>query len=384
MISEMSFPTKILFGPGALGELPAQLARLAVQVPLVVTDAGVVQAGLYSRLQKLLAEAGIEHALFSEVRPNPTEADCLAGAEAYRRAQADSIVALGGGSPLDAAKLIRLLATHPPPLADYDDLIGGGERIGPDLPPMVAIPTTAGTGSEVSRSAVATLEKSGRKTVIFSPYLIPSAAICDPDLTLGLPPGPTAATGMDAFVHCVEAFCALGFHPLADAVALDGLSRAARSLTKAVEDGHDLGARSEMMVAALMGAVAFQKGLGACHSLAHALTPICGVHHGLANAIVIPHVMAFNRPAIPDRLARIAIAMGVSSSVPPETLASASVERVAQLTRSIGIPERLRDVGLQEDQIPEVASKAIQDGCHQGNPRRVTERDLEQICRAAF
>jgi 4-hydroxybutyrate dehydrogenase len=384
MISEMSFPTRIVFGPGALGRLPAELERLGVQVPLVVTDAGVVQAGLYAPLQKLLAEAGIEHALFAEVRPNPTEADCLAGAEAYRRAQADSIVALGGGSPIDAAKLIRLLATHPPPLSDYDDLVGGGDRIGPDLPPMVAIPTTAGTGSEVSRSAVATLEDTGRKTVIFSPYLIPSAAICDPELTLGLPPGPTAATGMDAFVHCVESYCALGFHPLADAVALDGLSRAARNLKKAVEDGRDLGARSEMMVAALMGAVAFQKGLGACHSLAHALTPICGVHHGLANAIVIPHVMAFNRPAIPDRLARIAIAMGAAPGADSETLASASVERVAQLGRAIGIPERLREVGLQEDQIPEVAAKAIQDGCHQGNPRKVVERDLEQICRAAF
>jgi 4-hydroxybutyrate dehydrogenase len=384
MVSEISFPTKILIGPGALAELPAQLSRLEVSVPLVVTDGGVVQAGLYIKLQKLLAQAGVEHALFADVQPNPTEEDCLAGLEAFRRAGADSIVALGGGSPLDAAKMIRLLATHPPPLSDYDDVAGGGDRIGPDLPPMVAIPTTAGTGSEVSRSAVATLKDTGRKTVIFSPFLIPNVALCDPDLTVGLPPGPTAATGMDAFVHCAEAYCATGFHPLADAIALDGLSRVARSLTRAVEDGRDLGARTEMMVAAIMGAVAFQKGLGACHSLAHALTPICGVHHGLANAIVIPHVMAFNRPAIPDRLARIAIAMGASPASSTEVLASASVERVAKLARSIGIPEHLREVGLQEEQIPEVAAKAFQDGCHLLNPRKVTQANLEAICRAAF
>ncbi|MHB1844368.1 MAG: iron-containing alcohol dehydrogenase [Deltaproteobacteria bacterium] len=384
MLCEMSFPTKIVLGPGALAELPARLSALGAKAPLVVTDPGVVAAGLYAKLQETLARGGIPHALFSEVHANPIEADCLRGLEAYRRAEADSLVALGGGSAMDAAKGIRLLTRHEPPLSRYDDTTGGERFVTEPLPPLVAIPTTAGTGSEVGRSAVITLAEGGRKAVLFSPRLIPSLALCDPELTRGLPVGPTAATGMDAFVHCFEAYCAKGIHPLADAIAIDGVGRASRALPKVVRDGQDLEARGEMMIAAIMGAVAFQKGLGACHSLAHALTPICGVHHGLANAIVLPHVARYNQGAIPGRFARIAVAMGERDLAPEAELAARAVDRIQALTREIGIPERLRDVGLREEQIPQVAHKAFQDGCHQLNPRPVTEPELEALCRAAY
>jgi alcohol dehydrogenase class IV len=189
---------------------------------------------------------------------------------------------------------------------------------------------------------------------------------------------------MDAFVHCLEAYCAVGFHPLADAIALDGIGRAARSLPRAYESGSDLGARGEMMVVAMMGAVAFQKGLGACHSVAHGLTPVCGVHHGLANAIMIPHIVEFNRPVVVERLARVALAMGADLGGTHADLARAAVARAEKLARSIGIPEHLRDVGLREDQIPEVVDRALADGCHQLNPRKVTRADFETLVRQAF
>src|SRR3954470_3439841 len=259
-ITEMAWPTKIVFGVGAITRVPAQAERLKMKRPLVVTDAGVVKAGLAARLYEVLKGAHISYAVFDRVEPNPTEKDAFDGLEAYRTGKADGIIAIGGGSPLDAAKLIQLLTTHEPPLSRYDDATGGDRDVQDNLPPLIAIPTTAGTGSEVSRSGVATLKDTGRKTVIFSPYLLPKAAICDPALTVGLPPRTTAATGMDAFTHCLEAYVSSGFHPLADAMAIDGISRVARSLEMACANGEDLAARSEMMVAAMEGAMAFQKG----------------------------------------------------------------------------------------------------------------------------
>ncbi len=222
-ITEMSFPTKVVFGVGALSRLPSQVQRLKMTNPLVVSDPGVAKAGLVARATDVLKRAGISHRIFDRVRLDPTEQDAFEGLEAYREGNCDGVIAIGGGSPLDAAKLIQLLATHEPPLSRYDDATGGDRFVRDDMPPLIAIPTTAGTGSEVSRSGVATLKDTGRKTVIFSPYLMPKAAICDPQLTVGLPPGPTAATGMDAFTHCLEAYVATGFHPLADALALDGI-----------------------------------------------------------------------------------------------------------------------------------------------------------------
>ncbi|HLL81413.1 MAG TPA: iron-containing alcohol dehydrogenase, partial [Longimicrobium sp.] len=322
--------------------------------------------------------------VFDRVTPDPTEKDAFDGLAAYKQGKCDGIIAMGGGSPLDAAKLVQVLVTHEPPLSRYDDATGGDQYVRDDMPPLIAIPTTAGTGSEVSRSGVATLSDTGRKTVIFSPFLMPKAAICDPLLTLGLPPGPTAATGMDAFTHCLEAFISNGFHPLADAVAIDGIRRTARSLAIAVKDGQNVPARSDMMVAAMEGAMAFQKGLGACHAIAHALTPISKVHHGLANAVLLPAVMEFNRGASAARLAQVAIAMGDNSLARDEVLAGNAIERVRKLNQEIGIPARLRDVGVKQEDLERIAAKAFVDASHQGNPRKCTEEDLLAIAREAF
>src|SRR5579871_704658 len=270
-VIEMSYPTRVVLGAGALQRLPAQVARLGIKKPLVVTDGGVVKAGLARRLYEVLEKAGVGHASFERVEPNPTEKDVFDGLEAYRAGKCDGVIGIGGGSPLDTAKLVALMVHHEPPLSRYDDAAGGDQHVRDAVPPIIALPTTAGTGSEVGRSGVAVLKDTGRKTVIFSPYLMPTAAICDPELTYGLPPGPTAATGMDAFTHCIEAYIATGFHPLADALAIDGIARVARSLALAVKNGNDLGARTDMMIAAIQGAMAFQKGLGAAHALAHAL-----------------------------------------------------------------------------------------------------------------
>src|SRR5579884_2120014 len=306
-VSIFAFPTRIVFGRGALNRLGDEINRLGVRRPLLVTDPGVVQAGLAERVAA--AAPNIAFSLFDNVNNNPTEANVLAGIERYRGERCDSVVALGGGSPLDAAKVIRLGVTHPFPLAQYDDQANGSDRITANLPPMVAIATTSGTGSEVGRSAVILLKATDRKTVIFSPHLIPSVAIDDPELTLGMPPRITAGTGLDALTHNVEAYLSKGYHPLCDAIALQGVRLAARNLATAVHDGGNLAARTNMMMAAIMGAVAFQKGLGAVHSLAHPLSSIANLHHGTANGILLPPVLEFNRLTSESRLRDIAVAM---------------------------------------------------------------------------
>jgi alcohol dehydrogenase class IV len=357
---------------------------MGVKRPLLVTDAGVVAAGLAGRLGAVLDAAHVPFATFDDVEPNPTGSTVERGLAAYRAAGCDGVIGLGGGSPLDAAKGVRLLATHPGPLAQYDDAKDGWRLVTNPVPPMIAIPTTAGTGSEVGRSFVVTLAETGRKTVVFAPPLMPSVAVCDPELTYELPPKLTAATGMDALTHNLEALCAKGFHPLADAMARKGLELCGRHLARAVKDGHDEEARAGMMIAAVTGATAFQKGLGASHALAHALTPVAGVHHGLANAIVLPHVMEFNLPAAGAALAEVAVALGEPGSDDRERLARRAVERVRALAREIGIPERLREAGVKESQLPLLAEKAWEDASHLANPRPCQPADLAALLRAAF
>ncbi len=384
MIAEMSFPTRIVFGEEAVREVPGQLARLGVKRPLVVTDKGVVQAGLLQRLTGALKSAAVPYAVFDAVEPNPTGATIEAGLAAFRDHQCDGLVAIGGGSPIDAAKGVRLMATHPPPLAQYDDAKDGSRLVVNPLPPLIAIPTTAGTGSEVGRSFVVTLEGTGRKTVVFAPQLMPSVAVCDPTLTYDLPPELTAATGMDALTHNLEALVAKGFHPLADALARKGIEICGRYLARAVRDGRDGEARAQMMIAAITGACAFQKGLGAAHALAHALTPVARVHHGLANAIVLPYVMEFNLAEAAPALAEVAVALGEPPSDDLPRLAHSAVERVRVLEREIGIPERLSEVGVRAEQIPAITEKAFEDASHQANPRPCTPADLEALLRAAL
>jgi alcohol dehydrogenase class IV len=383
-VTVMSWPTRVVLGAGALARLGDEAGRLGMRRPLVVTDPGVVAAGIAARVHAALAAAGLGFARFEEVRSNPTDRDAEEGLAAYRAGGCDGIVAVGGGSSIDAAKLVQLLTTHPPPLSRYDDAAGGDRHVTANLPPLVAVPTTAGTGSEVGRSGVATLRDTGRKTVIFSPHLLPRVAICDPELTLGLPPALTAWTGLDALTHAVEAYVATGFHPLADALAIDAARRVARALPVAVREGRDVVARTDMMIAAMEGAIAFQKGLGAAHALAHALTPISGVHHGLANAVVLPAVAEWNRAAAPARFAALAAALGEPPGEGDEALAARAVERLRDLARAVGVPPRLRDVGVREEDLPRNAARALEDASHRTNPRPCGEQDLLALARAAW
>jgi 4-hydroxybutyrate dehydrogenase len=382
-ISEFAFPTRVVFGAGAIGRLGSEMARFGIRRPLLVTDRGIVESGLVETVR-----ASIDHSplvLFDSVNPNPTEQNVLAGIERYRSEGCNGIIAVGGGSPLDAAKAIRLGVTHPLPLELYDDQLNGGERIGSNLPPMIAVPTTSGTGSEVGRSAVIYLKSTDRKTVIFSPHLIPSSAIDDPQLTLKLPPPITAGTGFDALTHNVEAYLAKGYHPLCDAIALYGTRLAAVNLPLAVRDGGNLTARTNMMMASLMGAVAFQKGLGATHSLAHPLSSMGGLHHGTTNGILLPHVLEFNRPLCEDRLQDLAVAMGVNVVGKAETeAATAAIEHIQRLLKDVDIPDRLSSLGIERQMIPAMAKKAMEDACHHLNPRPCTEQDMATLYEKAL
>lgn len=385
MTYTFSFPTKILFGPGVVDQVADAARALRMRRPLLVTDPGIVESGLLERVRTPLHRAGVGQSVFAEVEGNPTEASVFPGVDLYKTDHCDGIIAVGGGSSLDAGKAIRLKATHRLPLEDYDDLKNGGDRITAELPPFIAIATTSGTGSEVGRSTVITLKATGRKTVIFSPYLMPNVAIEDPELTLGLPPHLTAATGMDALTHNLEAYVSKGYHPMCDGIALRGLGMVNRHLRTAVHDGRNLEARSEMMAASMMGAVAFQKGLGTVHSLAHPLSTVAGLHHGLTNAILLPHVMRFNLPAVRERLVDIAAALGVDTrGLPPDEAANAAIAAIERLNADIGIPARLRDAGVKAEMIPVMVPKAMEDGCHQSNPRPTTAEDMEGLYRAAF
>lgn len=384
-ITVFAFPTRIVFGVGALRELGNEAKRLGIKRPLLVTDRGVVACGLAERITAEAKRAGLPLVIFDGVSPNPVEQNVADGLEKYRDANCNGIFALGGGSALDTGKAIRLRVTHRLPLEEYDDQLNGGEKIGANLPPMVAIPTTSGTGSEVGRSTVIILKATDRKTVIFSPYLIPSVAIADPELTVGMPPNITAGTGMDALTHNVEAYLALGYHPMCDAIALEGTRLVVRFLPRAVRDGKDLEARTHMMMAAIMGAVAFQKGLGATHSLAHPLSSIAGLHHGTANAILLPAVLEFNRMTSEDRLRDLAAAMGIEvAGRTSSEAASAAIEQVRKLLKEVGIPERLKAFGITREMIPSLAKKAMEDACWRLNPRPCTEADMVALYEQAL
>lgn len=385
MLSTWAFPTKIIFGGGAIGQAAAAARDLGIKRPLIVTDPGIVTCGLFERLTAPLDQALLGWATFDRVEGNPTEASVFPGVEVYRHERCDGVIAMGGGSAIDAGKAIRLKATHALPLEDYDDLKNGGDKISANLPPMIAIATTSGTGSEVGRSAVITLKATSRKTVIFSPHLMPNVAIEDPELTLGLPPHLTAATGMDAMTHNLEAYLSQGFHPMCDAIALKGVQMVNRHLRTAVRDGKNLEARTQMMAASMMGAVAFQKGLGTVHSLAHPLSTVAGLHHGLTNGILLPVVMRFNLPVVRDRLVDLAGALDVDTrGLSADEAAHAAIGAIERLNADIGIPKRLSEAGVTAEMIPVMVPKAMEDGCHLLNPRPTTAADMEALYRAAL
>ena len=383
MPTYFSYPTRVVWGAGSILKLGEEVRKADGTKVLVVTDRGVIAAGLSRHVENLLTEADLQYAVFSDLQPNPVEADVWRGVEAFRAIDADCIVAIGGGAPLDTARAIRLAVNHPRPLSRYDDATGGDVNVTEPLPALICIATTAGTGSEVSRSAVIKLDDTGRKTVLFSPRLVATCAIADPELTLGLPAKPTAWTGMDAFTHCLEAYVALGDHPLADALAIDGVRRAARALPAVMDNPNDLAARTDMMAAAIEGAMAFTKGLGAAHAIAHAVGALVPTaHHGLVNAIVLPAVCRFNEEEAHPRFARIAEAMGEPPAADERRMADRACTLVTELCRRVGIPEKLTAAGVTAEMIPRLVDLALEDASHRTNPRPFTREDCERMLRS--
>jgi 4-hydroxybutyrate dehydrogenase len=341
-----SFPTAILFGSGAIRRLPDCLRDTQVKKPLLVTDPGVHATPVFRSVAGILEDAGVPYAMFCGVHGNPVEDDVTQSAEVYRSSACDGVIGLGGGSALDVAKAVVVMARYGGALADLEWQAGGMARMAGPYDPIVAIPTTAGTGSEVGRSSVITSHKLGRKIIIFSPWLMPRRAILDPQLTVGLPPLLTAATGMDAFTHCLESLTCPVFHPMCDAIAIHGLELVIRYLERAVRDGHDIEARGNMQVAATMGAVAFQKDLGATHSLAHPLSTEFGLNHGLANALCLPAVMRFNQQPAAAHYARLAAMYGAPAD------AGRAVAEVEGMIDRIGIARGLRRHGVPRESLP--------------------------------
>jgi hypothetical protein len=392
-IYQYSFPTRIHFGPGAIGLLPAALRDAGARKPLVVTDRGLAALPMIRDIQGSLASGGLEPAVFGGVAGNPVKSQVTAGVEAYRRHGADAVVAVGGGAALDVGKAIALMVHHPGDLFDYEDEKPGARPIDRDLPVFMTVPTTAGTGSEVGRSTVISDDETKAKKIIFSPRLLAVRVFADPNLTAGLPASVTAATGMDALTHLVESYLAKGSQPLCDGIALEGLRLLARGLRPAVsfarriEGGatellgapEHIAARGDMLNAALMGGVAFQKGLGVTHSMAHALSTVRDLHHGLANGIVIPYAMEFNRDAVGDRLAMLADVVRA-----PEATAEAFLNWLRTLRAAIGIPATLGEVGVRASDLDRLIEVAVADACHQNNPKPVSPDDFRALFRAAL
>ena len=370
----IQYLTQIEFDYGAVQQLPAQCQRVGITRPLIVTDAGVRAAGVLQPVTDALQ--GLPHAVFDGTPPNPTEAAVRAATEIYRRERCDGLIAVGGGSAIDCAKGVAIAATHPGPLKTYATIEGGSPKITEAAAPLIAVPTTAGTGSEVARGAIVIVDD-GRKLGFHSWSLMPRAAICDPALTLGLPPMLTAATGMDAIAHCMEVFMAPAFNPVADGIALEGLRRGWAHIERATKDGSDREARLNMMAASMHGALGFQKGLGAVHSLSHSLGGANPrLHHGTLNAVFLPAVIRFNAGAESiqkeDRLARMAQAMGLPAG-------SDVADAVHDMTARLGLPTGLAAMGVTEDLWAGVIEHAQLDHCHKTNPRIASADDYRQM-----
>ena len=374
-MGRISYLTTIDFGAGELARLPEALDELSIKRPLLVSDRGLEATGLVQRVAALMPDAAPS---FLETPPNPTEAAVMAALRVWREEGCDGIVAVGGGSPIDLAKGVALVGTHEGALEHFAAIHGGGERITSAVAPVIAIPTTAGTGAEVGRAALLTLEGE-RKLAMISPYLIPKRAICDPSLTVGLPSGLTAATGLDALSHCIETFLSPRDNPPAEAIALDGAGRIWRSIQRACADGANLTARSEMMMGALEGGLSFQKGLGAVHSLSHALGGLqeLKLHHGTLNAILMPPVLRFNAPKVGEKIDRLGAAMGLPSGT---DLAVA----LEDLNGRIGIPSGLDALGVTRSYFDRVIEGAVADHSHATNPREASKDDYRTILKSAL
>jgi alcohol dehydrogenase len=373
-----TYPTAIRFGAGRIDELADACATAGITRPLFVTDPGLVSLPIVSRALGVLAAAGLRAEVFSDVQPNPTEANVEAGLRALRDGGHDGVVAFGGGSALDAGKVVAFMRGQRQPMWDFEDIGDWWTRADPaGIAPVVAVPTTAGTGSEVGRAGVITNLETRTKKVIFHPGMLPKAVILDPELTVGLPPAITAGTGMDAFAHCLEAYASPAYHPMAEGIAVEGMRLVKDYLPRAFRDGSDLEARGQMLVAASMGATAFQKGLGAIHALSHPVGAIYGTHHGLTNAVFMPYVLAFNREALGDKIDRLAAWLGLDGGF------EGFLDFVLSLRRDLGIPHTLDRIGVDDSRLPELAPMAVADPTAGGNPRALTEADALDLYRRA-
>ncbi|HEX8664570.1 MAG TPA: iron-containing alcohol dehydrogenase [Beijerinckiaceae bacterium] len=374
-----NYPTTVRFGAGRIAELPEAVKAAGIKRPLLVTDPRLAAMAMVKDAAAALEAAGLPCAVFSDVRPNPVAANVEAGVKVLRAGGHDGVVAFGGGSALDVGKVIAFMAGQTRPMWDFEDVGDWWTRADPaGIAPVVAVPTTAGTGSEVGRAGVVTDEATHTKKIVFHPLMMPKVTICDPALTVGMPPAITAGTGMDAFAHCLEAYCGAFYHPMADGIAVEGLRLVKDNLARAVEDGTDIEARAHMMAAAAMGATAFQKTLGAIHALSHPVGALYDTHHGMTNAVFMPYVLTFNRPAIEEKIARLAAYLGLAPSF------GAFMDFVLELRRRIGVPHTLDGLGVGDDKAETVAAMAPDDPTAGGNPVPLTRTAALRIFQDAM
>jgi alcohol dehydrogenase class IV len=375
-----NFPTRVITGPGRIAELPEACRTYGLARPLLVTDRGLAKTDLVAGIVRRVREAGIPVSVFSDVKANPTEANLRAGVDVFRAGGHDGVIAVGGGSALDVGKCVAFMVAQTRPVWDFEDIGDWWTRANTDgIAPIIAVPTTAGTGSEVGRAGVITREDTHEKKIIFHPMMMPKIAIEDPELAVGLPPFLTMATGMDALSHCFEAYCVKAFHPLADGVALEGMRIIDTYLPRAVENGRDLEARAYMFAAASMGATAFQKGLGAIHSVSHPVGARYDTHHGLTNGVVFPYVLVCNRSAIADKIPQIARALNLSKHD-----FDAVLSWILDFRRKLGVPHTLAELGVKESDARTIAADAVKDPTAGANPRQLTAAEFEKLTLAAI
>ncbi|GMR17004.1 MAG: iron-containing alcohol dehydrogenase [Gammaproteobacteria bacterium] len=375
-----SYPTAIRFGAGRIAELADACASLGIARPLLVTDGGLAQTPMVRDAADACAQAGLGVAVFSDVRSNPVAQNVTDGLAALQAGDHDGVIAFGGGSALDVGKVVAFMSGQERPLWDFEDVGDQWQRADTDgILPIIAVPTTAGTGSEVGRAGVIGDPETHVKKVIFHPKMLPAVVISDPLLTVGLPADLTAWTGMDALAHCLEAYCARGFHPMADGIAVEGLRLIRNFLQRAVSDGSDIEARGAMLAAAAMGATAFQKGLGGVHALSHPLGALYDTHHGLSNAVFLPYVLAFNRPAIEPAMQRLAAWLGL-----PEPSFAAVADWILSLRAGFGIPHTLRELGIDDARSGQLATMAAADPTAAGNPVKLHAADCRRLYEASY
>jgi alcohol dehydrogenase class IV len=375
-----NFPTRVVTGAGRIAELPQACRTYGMARPLLVTDRGLAAGGLIAGIVKRVRDAGIPVGVFSDVKPNPTEANLQAGVDAFKAGGHDGVIAVGGGSALDVGKCVAFMVAQSRPVWDFEDVGDWWTRANTDgIAPIVAVPTTAGTGSEVGRAGVITREQTHEKKIIFHPMMLPKIAIEDPELAVGLPPFLTMATGMDALAHCFEAYCVNAFHPLADGIALEGMKIVDSYLPRAVADGRDLEARAYMFAAASMGATAFQKGLGAIHSVSHPVGARYDTHHGLTNGVLFPYVLVCNKAAIADKIPHIARALDL-----PGRDFDAVLAWILALRKKLGVPHTLAELGVRPADAGVIAADAVKDPTASSNPRQLNEAEFEKLTLAAI